>query len=59
MTDTENPKRPDTQSTQDATRRKRNKEESAQEKEHCQELLDEGVEESFPASDTPTVSHID
>lgn len=27
--------------------------------EHNQDLLDEGIEESFPASDPPSVSHID
>lgn len=26
---------------------------------HEQQLLDEGIEESFPASDPPSVSHID
>lgn len=26
---------------------------------HQQELLDEAIEESFPASDSPTASHVD
>lgn len=29
------------------------------ERNHQQELLDEGIEESFPASDPPSASHID
>lgn len=32
---------------------------SDQKKKHQQDLLDEGIEESFPASDTPTVSRVD
>ncbi|MGQ9424521.1 hypothetical protein ACXYTJ_01060 [Gilvimarinus sp. F26214L] len=41
------------------TDREDNEKNSEKEKKHDQDLLDEGIEESFPASDPPSVSHVD
>lgn len=43
----------------DQNQRLRDSERDKKASEHDQDLLDEGIEESFPASDPPSVSHID
>lgn len=37
----------------------RKERQEAKRDDHEQKLLDEGIEESFPASDPPSISHID
>lgn len=46
-----------TQTPEEQKQRQEDREKGSSE--HNQELLDEGIEESFPASDPPSVSHID
>lgn len=43
----------------DVSTDKTGKNQKGVEEKHQQELLDEGIEESFPASDPPSVSHVD
>lgn len=47
-----------TRRPQDSKTDKKEKREAKRD-DHEQQLLDEGIEESFPASDPPSISHID
>lgn len=51
-------KRPEESGPTDQVSSDQEKERKAKEQ-HQQELLDESIEETFPASDPPTASHVD